>query len=239
MGSAVAARLGERAQLHPDLRVPRVSLTGRGELRPYLSRNTHRSLKKARNRLAVEGREVQVEFVADSVSIARLLVDVERVHRQRDHDSERDSDLDDPTGLVFWRQVILQHSLRGEVEVATLRIDGELAAYVVSLLDGSSYRVYDGRFDTSFAEYAPGRLLEAAALERALQDPRFTELDWWSGVASEKLLSENVSCTRQWLGASSQLATATPAGEMSDVPLPRTAPIDDVLPRIAAHEAEQ
>jgi hypothetical protein len=78
---------------------------------------------------------------------------------------------------------------------------------VVSLLDGSSYRVYDGRFDTDFAHLAPGRLLESAALERALADPGYTELDWWSGLSAEKLLTENVSFPREWLSASATPAT--------------------------------
>jgi hypothetical protein len=107
--------------------------------------------------------------------------------------------------------VILQHTMRGEVEIATLLIDGGLAAYVVSLLDGSSYRVYDGRFDSAFAHLAPGRLLESAALERALGDPRYTELDWWSGLSSDKLLTENVSFSREWLSASSHPPVPTTA----------------------------
>jgi CelD/BcsL family acetyltransferase involved in cellulose biosynthesis len=89
------------------------------------------------------------------------------------------------------------------VELATLRVDGRLAAYVVALVDGSSYRVLDGRCDSRFAEFSPGRLLEAAALERALADERFTELDWMSGVSPEKLLTENASQARVRFIASS------------------------------------
>jgi CelD/BcsL family acetyltransferase involved in cellulose biosynthesis len=199
---AIAAGLAG-ARLQPDRRIPRVALTAGDDLRAYLSRNTHRSLRKAHNRLERDGHEVVFAFDRDPGAVASLLGDIERVHRQRDHDLHRVSDLDDPAELDFWRRVILQHTMRGEIEIATLRIDGRLAAYVVSLLDGASYRVYDGRFDSDFAALAPGRLLESAALERALANPRYTELDWWSGLSAEKLLTENASFPREWLSASS------------------------------------
>ena len=48
-----------------------------------------------------------------------------------------------------------------------------------------------------------GRLIEAAALDRALKDPRFTVLDWMSGVAAEKLISANTAEGRVRLVASS------------------------------------
>ena len=75
--------------------------------------------------------------------------------------------------------------------------------YVVALLDRRTYRVFDGRMDTRFADYSPGRLIEAAALDRALRDPRFTVLDWMSGVAAEKLLTANSAEGRVRLVASS------------------------------------
>ncbi len=210
VAAAVAGALAG-ARLAPDRRIPRVSLTTGDDVRAYLSRNTHRSLKKAHNRLQRDGHDVAFAFHRDPGAVASLLGDIERVHRQRDHDLRRVSDLDDPAELDFWRRVILQHTMRGEVEIATLLIDGGLAAYVVSLLDGSSYRVYDGRFDSAFAHLAPGRLLESAALERALGDSRYTELDWWSGLSSDKLLTENVSFSREWLSASSHPPVPTTA----------------------------
>ena len=74
---------------------------------------------------------------------------------------------------------------------------------MVALLDDDVYRIYDGRMNTDFADYSPGRLAEAAALARALRDPRFTLLDWMSGIASEKLLVSNASESRSRLVATS------------------------------------
>jgi EAL domain-containing protein (putative c-di-GMP-specific phosphodiesterase class I) len=215
VAAAIAGRL-EGARLKPDLRVPRVSLDAGGNLRPYLTRNMHRSLKKARNRLESGGHRVEIAFDRDPGAVAGLLGEIERTHRQRDHDLQRSSDIDEPAVLNFWRRVILQHSIRGEVEIASLRIDGVLASYVVGLLDGSSYRIYDGRFDTLHAHFAPGRLLEAATLERVLSDPSYTELDWWSGLSAEKLLTANASAFRERLTASCPATPATTDDAIAD-----------------------
>ena len=113
------------------------------------------------------------------------------MHQARDHDAGRVSDLDDRAGLAFWRSVYDGHAARGELEVATLRLDGHLAAYVVALVDSPAYRVFDGRFAPKWRLYSPGRRLEAAVVERARRG-RFLELDWMSSVAPEKL----VACTQ-------------------------------------------
>ena len=65
------------------------------------------------------------------------------------------------------------------------------------------YRVYDGRMNSNWSAYSPGRLIEAAALNRALMDDRFTLLDWMSGVAAEKLLVANTAEGRARLVATS------------------------------------
>ena len=90
-----------------------------------------------------------------------------------------------------------------EIEIATLRLDGELAAYAVAILDGDTYRIYDGRMSTDWQHYSPGRLVEAAALSRALSDQRFAVLDWMSGIAAEKLLTTNFAESRLRLVATS------------------------------------
>ena len=90
-----------------------------------------------------------------------------------------------------------------EVEIAQLRLNGNLAAYVVALLDGDVYRVYDGRMSSEWQDYSPGRIIEAATLTRAIADPRFTSLDWMSGVAAENLLTTNGAEGRSRLVATS------------------------------------
>ncbi len=73
----------------------------------------------------------------------------------------------------------------------------------MAILDGDTYRVYDGRMSTTYQQYSPGRLVEAAAMSRAISDSRFTVLDWMSGIAAEKLLATNMAEGRTRLVATS------------------------------------
>ena len=56
------------------------------------------------------------------------------------------------------------------MEVATLDLDDELAAYVVGFDDGHSYRVMDGRFISFVGALLTGPLLETAVLQRMIDD---------------------------------------------------------------------
>ena len=114
-----------------------------------------------------------------------------RRYISRDRHNRRNSDLDRPNEREFWRRVVEGGNEDWEVEIATLRLDGELAAYAVAILDGDTYRIFDGRMSTEYQDYSPGRLVEAAALGRAISDSRFAVLDWMSGIAAEKLLVAN------------------------------------------------
>jgi hypothetical protein len=53
------------------------------------------------------------------------------------------------------------------------------------------YRVVEGRFVTNWARYAPGRLLEAAMLQRGLDSRDLRRTDWLSSVAPETLIAAN------------------------------------------------
>ena len=181
----------EGSRLLPGLAIPKVEFGSETTIDAWLGKSLRKQLRKARNRMAEDGVEATVAFEADAERVAVVLADVERTHRARERDAQRTSDLESRPGLRFWRSVIQEHAARDELEVATLHIGTELAAYVVSLLDGGSYRVFDGRCATSWARFSPGRILEATALQRALDDPRFERVDWMNGYAPEKLLAAN------------------------------------------------
>ena len=191
------------AQVIPGLPIPKVEFGSETAVEAWLSKGLRKQLRKAQNRLDDDGVEATVAFDHDPATVSLLLDEVERTHRARERDARRTSDLESQPGLRFWRSVILEHAARGELEVASLRFGPELAAYVVSLLDARTYRVFDGRCVTSWGRYSPGRILETATLQRALGDPRFDRVDWMNGLASEKLLAANAVETTQHLVASS------------------------------------
>ncbi len=193
----------DNGQLLPELRVPRVVFSTAHTVEEILTKSKRKQLRKARNRIDQAGLEMVIAFDRGRAISSELLDEVEAVHVSRDRDARRNSDLDRPAEREFWRRVVEGGNEDWEIEIATLRLDGELAAYAVAILDGDTYRIYDGRMSTDWQHYSPGRLVEAAALSRALSDQRFAVLDWMSGIAAEKLLTTNFAESRVRLVATS------------------------------------
>jgi diguanylate cyclase (GGDEF)-like protein len=195
----------ENSQILPEMRVPRVVFPADNQVDLVLSSGMRKQLRRATARIDANGVTSCVAFDRGPTITPALIDEVEAVHISRDRFARRNSDIDLPTERAFWRTIVEGRQPGCEVEIGSLRLDGQLAAYVVALLDRRTYRVFDGRMDTKFADYSPGRLVEAAALDRALKDPRFTVLDWMSGVAAEKLLTANAAEGRARLVASSRM----------------------------------
>ena len=157
----------------------------------YLSDGLQRTLRKSRNRLARDGHTQSVAFTRDRIRIARLLPLLEECHRDRDHARGRDSDLDDNGARLLWHARMRALSDSGCLELATAQIDGHLASYVLAILDRPTYRVLEGHLATQWSRFAPGRVLEAAVLQRVLDDDEYETFDWMTSVASDTLLATN------------------------------------------------
>ena len=155
-----------------------------------MSHGVARTLRKARNRLAADGVVSTVDVTSDGREITATLPLLESICRDRDHAGGRLSPLDDPARRRLWHRRVLALAGTGELQLATLRLDGELAAYVLGIEDASVYRVLEGRYVARWARYAPGRLLEAAALDAVIDGP-FDTFDWMTSVAPETLLAAN------------------------------------------------
>lgn len=157
----------------------------------YQTPGVGRALRKAVNRLRSDGRRTTTRFTRDAGDIFALLPQLEQVHRHRDHAHGRASSLDDLAQRRTWRRRLRALTVAGNLELAILCIDGELAAYTLGVQDGSAFRLLEGRFVTSFARYSPGRLLETEVVERALAHQLVTTFDWMTAVAPESLLGSN------------------------------------------------
>ncbi len=175
----------------------------------YVGHNSRGVAKTMRNRVRRAGWDLEVDHLRDPERIVAFLPDVERIHRDRDLHLVRRSDLDDRRMAEFWRRIIAKLAHRGELELTTLRFSGRMAGYVVGVLDGDAYRLWDGRFDPEFAWYSPGRLVDQSALGAALLDERFQEFDWMRGEEEYKLrTSTDVVPAHHLLAWSSPLVRA-------------------------------
>ncbi len=93
-----------------------------------------------------------------------------------------------PSVRELWRRLIMAHTVGEQIEVATFSVDGAVVAYVIGIRDDRTYRVFDGHFDTRWARYSPGRLIEHAVLQHLIAEHHYESVDWMLGVAPEKIL---------------------------------------------------
>ncbi|MEY2580424.1 MAG: hypothetical protein QOE09_273 [Ilumatobacteraceae bacterium] len=191
--------------------VPFVDLAAFRDASDPYTQNMRRQLRKAENRLATDGIVIDVQLARTEPEIRLLLPQLERIHVERDHAAGRTSDLDDPNVCELWRQLILAHTVGEQVEVATLGINDSIVAYVVGIRDDRTYRVFDGHFDTRWARYSPGRLIERAVLQHLVDEDRYDTVDWMLGVAAEKILVATGAKDGLVLTAASQKAERTDA----------------------------
>ena len=182
-----------RAELLPTDPIPSVCCLAGSHADEYLSSAIRRTLRKADNRAHTDGRHMIAHCTKDAAEIANTLPEIEILHRERDHAQGRRSELDDASGLRIWRSRLTACAAQGLLELATLHIDGELASHVLSIVEPTTYRVLEGNLATKWARYAPGRVLEAAVLQRVLDQPSVTSLDWMTAVAPDRLLAANDS----------------------------------------------
>ncbi len=187
-----------------DLPVPSVLIDDVVDVDSLLSKNMRKQLRRAHTRLESQPTDWKIDFHRSTESIMGMLPEIEAIHISRDHEQRNVSDLDDARARRFWQETIVTHTYTNQLELATLTINGSIAAYVISLIDGETYRVLDGRMKSGFAEYSPGRILESATLDRVLKDSQFRSFDWMTGVAPDTILAANAWEIRSSLRSASK-----------------------------------
>jgi len=168
--------------------MPLVRVTERDPAR-YLSKNTRKSLAKIHNRLRERGLSPDVRWTSDPAEVAALLPELARVHRERDLTLGRRPDHSDPRAAAFYREVITRHAVAGQIDLLTLRLDGDLAAFVCGFRDGRTLRSWDNRLAPRWAELSAGRLANTETLLRVVTGDGYDCLDWMRGEEPYKLQS--------------------------------------------------
>jgi len=190
VATVLAERLGN-ARLVPGDVSPVTRFSGDRGLRIYVSRNHHQQVQRMNNRIRREGLCLDVAHLSEPQKVASVLDEVEVVCRSRDVEVRGWSPLYDGPGGSFFRQVILDHAERDEVELTTLRLEGQLTSYVLCFRDGRAYRMWSCRVSPAWKRYGAGRLGNNAALAHALADEHCTEFDWMRGDENYKFSMAN------------------------------------------------
>ncbi|MBD8869503.1 GNAT family N-acetyltransferase [Nocardioides donggukensis] len=174
--------------------------------------------KRRRARRTFERAGGTIRQVRDADEIAGLLPALAALRRERDHDQDRRSDLDDPRYLAFWSALVVSLASSAELEVALAEVHGDLVAYDIGLLDGPAYRIWDGRFAPRAEALSPGRVLRDADLDRALETGCL-ELDHQRGITVAKMQLASdvrpVSVLEAWSSARAARTTLAARASLS------------------------
>lgn len=146
-----------------------------------LGKSYRRDIRRKVDRLAAAGHELRREVVVEGDRVAALLPAIEDVHRRRDEQLDRTNRLGDPHFVAFLRDVLESHARAGQLELATVFVDGELAAYDATFVDVGARRVWNGRIDPDHLALSPGKLSFDLIVDRALDDPDCGALDLMVG----------------------------------------------------------
>jgi hypothetical protein len=154
-----------------------------------MSHGMLRTLRKARNRMAADDLHAEIVVTDDRHVITGMLPLLESISRDRDYAGGRTSPLDDLDLRRRWERRVRALAADRSLRLATLLLDGRLAAYLFGVVDGTTYRVLEGRYVGTWSRYAPGRVLEAAILDDVMSSAQFETFDWMTTVAPESLLA--------------------------------------------------
>lgn len=161
-------RLG-RAALDAGDVSPQLHAAEDAQLSDHVSSRHGQEVRRRLRKLDRDGLAPVVAHVVDPAGIRALMPEVERVFRARDEELGRRCALDDPSAGAFFRGVLDDYAERGELCLTTLTTGGELAAYVQCFVDGSTYRMWNCRFDPRFARYSTGMVAMDASVAHALE----------------------------------------------------------------------
>lgn len=134
---------------------------------PRLGRSVRRRLGQSARLLTARGLTAGITYEPPT---ARLLAELAGAYAARNADAGRVVD------WAWWAT-----SCQLATEAGTLRIGGLLAAWTLGWRVPPDYRVLAGQMVPGYAEYFPGRWLEADLIGRLAADPDIAVLDWGPG----------------------------------------------------------
>jgi hypothetical protein len=168
---------------------PIVILAGPRDPREFMSSNLRGAEAKARNRIARAGHRLEERWIIEPAQIAKRVPEIRCVHRARDLQLRGSSLLDDEAEGAFWDALVRRHL--DQLDLLELRLDGDLAAYLLWIRNGRVRNVLDNRVSPRSTAFSCGLIVNNVALRVAAADPAVQILDWGAGVQRYKLQSAN------------------------------------------------
>lgn len=218
-GDPVAALLADRlrqAELTAGVGMPRIVLSADRSPRAYLSKKYRSQITAARRRFELAGVQPRLLRLRDREEIEPLLPALLAIRRDRDRVALYRRELDDARRAAWWAAALLRFADRGQLELTVLDVGaGPPAGYNAAVLDGTSYRCWDGRINPRWHRQWPGQLLFGELLPQVIADPRWSEVDYQRGETPFKLRTANdvvpTSNLAAWSSPAARLIAEGPA----------------------------
>ncbi len=163
------------AEVHPSDPVPVLDLAG---WEP--SGSTQSQYDRATRQIAAHGLAEDVPFIRDPLGLLLIRDAIEAAHVARDRAAGRPCDLVNyPSVRAFWHTAWNAAAAAGQLEVAVLLLDGDLAAYCAAFTEPPVKRVFDSRMAAraATARYGPGRRVEIGVV-RCAAAAGYELVDW-------------------------------------------------------------
>jgi hypothetical protein len=194
------------SQTRQGLPVPHLLFAPTTPLNKYLSANTRSSVAKARNRIEREGIRMVQEWIRDPEQIIELLPNIFDIYRLRDYQLRGESLIDDAKARKFFTAFVTEHARQGLIDILTIHLNGELAAFAVCLLDNGEHWVLVNRVSPLWLRYSPGVIANAEIIRHAFEDNRSHGVNWGGMPQRYKLSGEVTLIPHQTLYAWSSTA---------------------------------
>jgi hypothetical protein len=217
-GDPVAARLADRlphARLVPGTGMPRIDIGADRRPRAYLSKKYLQQVNASRRRFGAAGVEPRLVQLHAADEIEPLLPALLAIRRSRDRTAFYRPELEDGRRAAWWQDILLRFARRGQLELNLVDVGAERpAGYLAAVLDGATYRCWDGRMSPVWDYERPGHFLFGELLRRVFADERWAEVDYLRGEGAYKLRMANdvvrTSHLLAWSSRSAELLTETP-----------------------------
>lgn len=167
--------------------VPKLLFKSGAQLNDFLSRNTRAAVAKARSRIRREGIEMTQDWTCDPLRIIKLLPNIQDICRHRDYQKFGKSLMDDAVTNRYYVAFMTEHARRGLIDLLSIYLNGELAAFALCLLDNGQYSILTNRASPKWLRYSPGTIANAEIVRHAYEDGRRSGVNWGGGLERYKL----------------------------------------------------